>query len=193
MAVSWGTPISHKSVLLLPKMNIDRTIFVLFFFRPTCSVYLHMGSLFIYCTSLLYFSLLTCMPSIGTLQVSPVHSPPYRQPLDLKPITQELITEDGQRISVDVNLRLISPPVGVETEMAGYGRQPPANHRQTGLQYPVESMSNGQVCLVDWLALWCASFVPGLFATHTGGRGCNSCCSHAAQRLQVWVLARAAA
>ena len=108
-----------------------------------------MGSLFIYCTSMLYFSLLTCIPSIRTLQVSPVHSPPYRQPLDLKPITQELITEDGQRISVDVNLRLISPPVGAETEMAGYGRQLPANHRQTGLQYPVESMSNGQVCLVD--------------------------------------------
>lgn len=139
----------YKSVLLLPKMSIDRTIFVLFFFRLTCTEYLHMGSLFIYCTSLLYFTLLTCIPSIRTLQVSPVHSPPYRQPLDLKPITQELITEDGQRISVDVNLRLISPPVGAETEMAGYGRQPPANHRQTGLQYPVESMSNGQVCLVD--------------------------------------------
>ena len=39
-------------------------------------------------------------------------SSPFRRHLELKPITQEIITEDGQRISVDINLRLISPPPG---------------------------------------------------------------------------------
>lgn len=35
---------------------------------------------------------------------------PSRRPLVLKPITQEVWTEDGQRISVDINLKLTSPP-----------------------------------------------------------------------------------
>ncbi|XP_064614702.1 jhy protein-like [Liolophura sinensis] len=35
---------------------------------------------------------------------------PSRRPLMLKPITQEVWTEDGQRISVDINLKLMSPP-----------------------------------------------------------------------------------
>ncbi|XP_046585017.1 uncharacterized protein LOC124291983 [Haliotis rubra] len=44
---------------------------------------------------------------------SPPHSfpsSPQRRPLELKPISQEVITSDGQRISVDVNLKLMSPP-----------------------------------------------------------------------------------
>ena len=97
---------------------------------------------------LLCFHLLPVYYSIHT-QISPVHSPPYRQPLDLKPISQQLITEDGQRISVDVNLRLISPTIGVEPEVEGYGRQPMGNQRHTGQQYPVENMPNGQVCVVE--------------------------------------------
>lgn len=97
---------------------------------------------------LLCFHLLPVYYSIRT-QISPVHSPPYRQPLDLKPISQQLITEDGQRISVDVNLRLISPTIGVEPEVEGYGRQPMGNQRHTGQQYPVENMPNGQVCVVE--------------------------------------------
>lgn len=39
-------------------------------------------------------------------------SSPFRRHKELKPITQEITTEDGQRISVDINLRLISPPPG---------------------------------------------------------------------------------
>ena len=39
-------------------------------------------------------------------------SSPFRRHMELKPITQEITTEDGQRISVDINLRLISPPPG---------------------------------------------------------------------------------
>ncbi|KAK3605218.1 hypothetical protein CHS0354_038654 [Potamilus streckersoni] len=35
---------------------------------------------------------------------------PFRRHHELKPISQEIVTEDGQRISVDINLRLISPP-----------------------------------------------------------------------------------
>lgn len=42
------------------------------------------------------------------LQMQPV----YRKPLELKPITQEIFTEDGQRISVDINLKVVSPPPG---------------------------------------------------------------------------------
>lgn len=37
-------------------------------------------------------------------------SSPFRRHMELKPITQEIVTEEGQRISVDINLRLISPP-----------------------------------------------------------------------------------
>ena len=39
-------------------------------------------------------------------------SSPFRRHLELKPITQDIVTEDGQRISVDINLRLVSPPPG---------------------------------------------------------------------------------
>lgn len=39
-------------------------------------------------------------------------SSPFRRHLELKPISQEIITEEGQRISVDINLRLISPTLG---------------------------------------------------------------------------------
>ena len=39
-------------------------------------------------------------------------SSPFRRHMELKPISQEITTEDGQRISVDINLRLISPPPG---------------------------------------------------------------------------------
>ena len=35
---------------------------------------------------------------------------PFRRHMELKPITQEIVTDDGQRISVDINLRLVSPP-----------------------------------------------------------------------------------
>lgn len=70
-------------------------------------------------------------------------SPTLRsRPLDLKPITQEIITEDGQRISVDINLKVLSPPPG-----SGSGAPPivhaevhPKDHnrRPTGMQYQME-------------------------------------------------------
>lgn len=70
-------------------------------------------------------------------------SPTLRsRPLDLKPITQEIITEDGQRISVDINLKVLSPPPG-----SGSGALPvvhaevhPKDHnrRPTGMQYQME-------------------------------------------------------
>ncbi|KAK7105737.1 uncharacterized protein [Littorina saxatilis] len=78
------------------------------------------------------------------LQMSPSHTPHYRQPLDLRPIKQELVTEDGQRISVDVNLRLISPTLGMQAETGEYVQQPMGNQRHTGMQYPVDRMPNGQ-------------------------------------------------
>lgn len=70
-------------------------------------------------------------------------SPTLRsRPLDLKPITQEIVTEDGQRISVDINLKVLSPPPG-----SGSGA-PPVVHaeihpkeqsrRPTGMQYQME-------------------------------------------------------
>ncbi|KAL3886194.1 hypothetical protein ACJMK2_026203 [Sinanodonta woodiana] len=52
---------------------------------------------------------------------------PFRRHLELKPISQEIVTEDGQRISVDINLRLISPP---PTHAHGSSqRQSPQQHQ----------------------------------------------------------------
>ncbi|XP_050416018.1 uncharacterized protein LOC126829887 [Patella vulgata] len=43
---------------------------------------------------------------------NPANYQQLQQPLTLEPISRELITEDGQRISVDVNLKLLSPQSG---------------------------------------------------------------------------------
>lgn len=53
-------------------------------------------------------------PPVSTEYVPTAVNPasPFRRHMELKPITQEITTEDGQRISVDINLRLISPPPG---------------------------------------------------------------------------------
>lgn len=73
---------------------------------------------------------------VPTAQLSPTHSG-FRG-IDLQPISQQLITEDGQRISVDVNLRLISPNLGPGSEESGgYARHPAGLQRPTGFQYPV--------------------------------------------------------
>jgi hypothetical protein len=77
------------------------------------------------------------------------HSPSqagYRN-IDQQPISQQLITEDGQRISVDVNLRLISPAMGAEEVGGGYGAQ----HR-IGMQYPLNS-GRGEVCELGYFCI----------------------------------------
>ena len=51
-------------------------------------------------------------PAATDLPTALEPSSPFRRHLELKPITQEITTDDGQRISVDINLRLISPPPG---------------------------------------------------------------------------------
>ncbi|KAL8617831.1 hypothetical protein ACOMHN_040179 [Nucella lapillus] len=85
-------------------------------------------------------------------QSSPLHHPHHHQ-MALAPVTstQQLMTEDGQRISVDVNLRLISPPVGAQAEegvaagaaavrAAGSNQRPPP-----GRQYrPLEKGGTGR-------------------------------------------------
>ncbi|XP_076457480.1 uncharacterized protein LOC143291487 [Babylonia areolata] len=71
-------------------------------------------------------------------KTSPVQSPPFTTyPGDIiQPgVTQHLVTEDGQRISVDVNLRLVSPPLGSEGVEDFAGQQ---TFRQTGMQYPLQ-------------------------------------------------------
>ncbi|KAL5019734.1 hypothetical protein ScPMuIL_002626 [Solemya velum] len=71
------------------------------------------------------------------LQMQPV----YRKPLELKPITQEIFTEDGQRISVDINLKVVSPPPGQQYLQPGQiGNQvvqmdSDGGPRPIGLQY----------------------------------------------------------
>ncbi|KAH3703781.1 uncharacterized protein LOC127861288 isoform X1 [Dreissena polymorpha] len=69
-------------------------------------------------------------PPVATeLQPTAVQpSSPFRRHMELKPITQEIMTEDGQRISVDINLRLISPPPG----QSG-ARSPPHHQHQLAL------------------------------------------------------------
>lgn len=57
---------------------------------------------------------------------------PFRRHMELKPITQEITTEDGQRISVDINLRLISPPPGPS------GPPSPHQHQQQLALVPVQ-------------------------------------------------------
>lgn len=59
------------------------------------------------------------------------HNPTHQQQTEItvQPITQHLLTQDGQRISVDVNLKLISPP--------SYGEGPhPYQYQQQPQQYP---------------------------------------------------------
>ncbi|XP_052805166.1 uncharacterized protein LOC128234745 isoform X2 [Mya arenaria] len=53
-------------------------------------------------------------PPVSTEMIPTAVNPssPFRRHMELKPISQEITTEDGQRISVDINLRLISPPPG---------------------------------------------------------------------------------
>ncbi|XP_056010867.1 uncharacterized protein LOC130051869 isoform X10 [Ostrea edulis] len=70
-------------------------------------------------------------------------SPPLRsRPLDLKPITQEIVTEDGQRISVDINLKVLSPPPGSGTvaphTLQAEVHPKDVNRRPTGMQYQME-------------------------------------------------------
>ncbi|XP_061163786.1 uncharacterized protein LOC133172945 isoform X2 [Saccostrea echinata] len=70
-------------------------------------------------------------------------SPTLRsRPLDLKPITQEIVTEDGQRISVDINLKVLSPPPGSGTGAPSvvHAEVHPKEHsrRPTGMQYQLE-------------------------------------------------------
>ncbi|XP_025100409.1 uncharacterized protein LOC112567791 isoform X2 [Pomacea canaliculata] len=86
-------------------------------------------------------------------QIDPVHLP-LRRPLELKPVHQEVITEDGQRISVDVNLRLISPTAQGEREQLGHENVASSRHsgpigeprqRWPGQPYPADNaLSTGQ-------------------------------------------------
>lgn len=76
---------------------------------------------------------------------------PFRRHMELKPITQEITTEDGQRISVDINLRLISPPPGPSGPGSPQQQQqlamvpvqetqPPMDQRGIGIPYQVQDM-----------------------------------------------------
>ena len=76
---------------------------------------------------------------------------PFRRHLELKPISQEITTEDGQRISVDINLRLISPPPGASGPPSPQYQQqlalvpvqetqPPMDQRGIGVQYQMQDM-----------------------------------------------------
>ncbi|RUS73703.1 hypothetical protein EGW08_018535, partial [Elysia chlorotica] len=49
--------------------------------------------------------------------------------IQLQPIHQQIITEDGQRISVDVNLRLVSPP-SVQAGSPAHSSQHPLHQQQ---------------------------------------------------------------
>ncbi|XP_033757917.1 uncharacterized protein LOC117340269 isoform X2 [Pecten maximus] len=65
------------------------------------------------------------------------------KPIDLKPVTQEIMTEDGQRISVDINLKVLSPrgeggdPRGIPQVSAEvlHGSQATGGPRPVGTQY----------------------------------------------------------
>ncbi|XP_021357968.1 serine/arginine repetitive matrix protein 2-like isoform X2 [Mizuhopecten yessoensis] len=65
------------------------------------------------------------------------------KPIDLKPVTQEIVTEDGQRISVDINLKVLSPrgeggdPRGIPQVSAEvlHGSQATGGVRPVGTQY----------------------------------------------------------
>lgn len=84
---------------------------------------------------------------------------PLRRPLELKPVHQEVITEDGQRISVDVNLRLISPTAQGEREQLGHENVASSRHsgptgeprqRWPGQPYPADNaLSTGQVLSIS--------------------------------------------
>ena len=75
---------------------------------------------------------------------------PFRRHMELKPISQEIVTEDGQRISVDINLRLISPPPGHSGATSPRHQQQqlalvpvpdaqyPADHRGIGVPYQMQ-------------------------------------------------------
>ncbi|XP_076438331.1 uncharacterized protein LOC143277416 [Babylonia areolata] len=79
----------------------------------------------------------TPMGPMAAQQGSPMELSPTQHQVALPPVVQQLVTEDGQRISVDVNLRLISPPVGSEVEGGvAATQQPMGKQRMTGLQYP---------------------------------------------------------
>ncbi|XP_069115118.1 zinc finger CCCH domain-containing protein 13-like isoform X2 [Argopecten irradians] len=65
------------------------------------------------------------------------------KPIDLKPVTKEIVTEDGQRISVDINLKVLSPrgeggdPRGIPQVSAEvlHGSQATGGARPVGTQY----------------------------------------------------------
>ncbi|XP_067676933.1 serine/arginine repetitive matrix protein 2-like [Haliotis asinina] len=83
---------------------------------------------------------------------SPPHSfpsSPQRRPLELKPISQEVITSDGQRISVDVNLKLMSPPPAHHHSDGYLNKQAYVQDvtdpvGQVGHQYPIMDHYNQQ-------------------------------------------------
>ena len=77
---------------------------------------------------------------------------PFRRHLELKPIRQELITEDGQHISLDINLRLVSPPPGHSSPRGSQQQlalvpvqetQGPAEQRGIGVAYQMQDQYGG--------------------------------------------------
>lgn len=87
--------------------------------------------------------------SSHTLTPVPSHSSP-RRPVELQPITQEFSTADGQRISVDINLKLITPqekivigPISQQQQPVGPVRQHPRligsmSAGTVGVPYPIQ-------------------------------------------------------
>lgn len=95
-------------------------------------------------------------PPVATEMVPTAVQPssPYRRHMELKPISQEITTEDGQRISVDINLRLISPPPGqsgpgspTQTQQLALlpvqETQGPSDQRTLGVPYQMQDTQAG--------------------------------------------------
>ncbi|KAL4228723.1 hypothetical protein ACF0H5_011766 [Mactra antiquata] len=95
-------------------------------------------------------------PPVSTEMVPTAVQPasPFRRHMELKPISQEITTEDGQRISVDINLRLISPPPGQSgpgspTQTQQLALVPvqethgPGDHRGVGVPYQMQDTQPG--------------------------------------------------